>query len=415
MKRIFVFSYHGKDTYQTGFNRLLSIAERLSKVYEVHFVYGNRGKYHNPISVKGNLIEIPLNYSQNFLHNIYKNLLESGRRRIAKTLLMGYFFFTGKEIFDLGREFNKYKTDTNIKLTQEDIVFVSFPSVAIHNLGYALKQEFGCKLVLDYRDPGVFGYKLIEENNVMSFLRRFFLKGIELRNLKNADLVITISDSIRNLFPKKYNSTIEVIRNGFDFNKLNSKLICDSPNIFKLVYLGTIYNDQLVDTTFFRGVRTFIDQFVIQPQNFQIKFIGTGESLRLKEIVKQFNLDPYIYISMRKPIDKVYGELYNSAMFFHLKYGERKEIITTKQYEYLAFQKPILLPVNDNGDLAESIKKYNAGFICNSDKEIVEVLDNAYKNHFNGTPIRITRTESELYELSRQGQEDKLIKLIEAL
>ena len=161
-----MFSYHGRDTYQTGFNRLLSISERLADDFEVHFVYGNKRKSQHSISIKGNLIEIPLNYSNNFFHSIYKNWLETGQRRLAKTLLMAYFLFTGKEIFDLGREFKKYKTDTNIKLTNEDVVLVSFPSIAIHNLGYSLKQEFGCKLILDYRDPGVFGYKLIEENKV---------------------------------------------------------------------------------------------------------------------------------------------------------------------------------------------------------------------------------------------------------
>src|SRR5690606_32447527 len=104
-----------------------------------------------------------------------------------------------------------YKRKTNITLTPEDIVFVSFPSISIHNLGFALKQEFGCKLILDYRDPGVYGYKSIEDNQVISFLRKFFLKRIENRNLKSADLIITISESIRKLFPEKYRDQIKVI------------------------------------------------------------------------------------------------------------------------------------------------------------------------------------------------------------
>ncbi|WP_293302997.1 hypothetical protein [Pedobacter sp. UBA4863] len=415
MKRIFVFSYHGKETYQTGFNRLQSIAENLSNFYEVHFVYGNRNKLERPIKIKGNLIEIPLNYTPGFFHNFYKKLTDSGRRIGAKFLLASYFLFTGKEIFDLGREFNKYKKQTNINLTAEDIIFVSFPSIAIHNLGYALKQEFGCRLILDYRDPGVFGYKQIEDNKILSFLRKRFLKRSELRNLKSADLIITISDSIHRLFPEKYRESIEIIKNGYDLNKIEFNKIQDHPYTFKLVYLGSVYNDQLDNTIFFKAVRAFIDSNKIQPQYFQIRFIGTGESLRLKELIKHFNLEPYIYISAKMPIEQVYAELYSAAMFFHLKYGNRREIITTKQYEYLAFQKPILLPVNDYGDLEESIKKYNAGFICENEEEIIEVLKNSMDNHFKGKPARINRTEEELYELSRQGQEEKLLKLIEKL
>ncbi|MNJ99965.1 hypothetical protein D3C87_177460 [compost metagenome] len=415
MKRIFVFSYHGKETFQTGFNRLLSIAESLSKSYEVHFVYGDRNKVKRPIKIKGNLVEIPLSYSSSFFHNFYKDLLDSGRRGLAKLLLVTYYFFTGKEIFDLGREFNKYKKNTNISLTKDDIVIASFPSIAIHNLGYDLKQEFGCKLVLDYRDPGVFGYQLIEENKTLSFLRRFFLKRRELRNIKSSDLIITISESIRSLFPEKYQSNIKVIRNGFDSKKINFNLIKHHPYTFKLVYLGSVYNDQLVDTTFFKAVRKFINTYVIQPQYFQIRFVGTGESLRLKEIIKHFNLEPYTYVGQKMPIEQVYSELYSAAMFFHLKYGERREIITTKQYEYLAFQKPILLPINDHGDLEESLNKFKAGFICENEGEIVEVLNKNFVEHFNGTYVRINRTKDELYELSRQAQEAKLVKLLAEL
>jgi hypothetical protein len=182
-----------------------------------------------------------------------------------------------------------------------------------------------------------------------------------------------------------------------------------------MVYLGTVYNDQLEDITFFKALRKFIDLYVVQPQYFQIRFIGSGESLKLKEIIKHFKLEPYTSISQKMPISQVYTELYTTAMFFHLKYGDRKEIITTKQYEYLAFQKPILLPVNDYGDLEESIKKYDAGFVCESEKEIVDVLKMSIDNHFNGNPRRITRTEGELYDLSRQGQEEKLLKLIDKL
>ena len=155
--------------------------------------------------------------------------------------------------------------------------------------------------------------------------------------------------------------------------------------------------------------------YIIQPQHFQLKFIGSDSSLKLKEVIKQFNLEPYTHVTPKMPIEQAYSELYSAAMFFHLKYGKRKEIITTKQYEYLAFQKPILLPVNDAGDLEESIKKYDAGFICENEEEIITVLKKAIDNNLKGNRVKINRTSEELYELSRQGQEEKLANLIEKL
>lgn len=415
MKRIFVFSYHGKGSHQTGFNRISSIARTLSKSYEVHFVYGNESIYAKPINVSGNLIEIPLSYNTGILCKIYKSLRNSGKNFIAKSLLVSYYFITGKEIFDLRTEFDKYRKQTNIRLSKDDVVFVSYPSISIHNLGYNLKKEFGCKLVLDYRDPGVFGYQLIEENKIFSLLRSIFLKGKELRNLQAADLIVTISETLKSMFYEQFRNDILVVRNGFDIAKINFNLISDSITTFNLVYLGSIYTDQLEDLTFFKAVRKFIDDNSIQPQKFQIKFVGTGDNAALKSVIRHFNLSPYTRIGCKMPISQIYTELYDASMFFHLKYGDRTGIITTKQYDYLAFQKPILLPVNDGGDLQEHIKKYNAGFICEDLACIVKTLKTTYDKHFTGNAIRIERTQSELHELSREYQEEILAQHMDKL
>lgn len=415
MKRVFVFSCHGKETHQTGFNRLMSISESLAKTHEVHFIYGNKEGNKQPIQIKGNLIEIPLSYSSGLFHHFYKNLLANGKRRRAKLLLLIHYLFTRKEIFDLKSEFDTYKKNTNTILTENDIVFVSFPSVTVHNLGYSLKKEFGSKLILDYRDPGVFGYQLIEENKIMFMLRRFFLKRNELRNMKSADQILTISESIRKLFPQRYCDEIEIIRNGYDIRKINFDLIRNHSTTFKLVYLGSIYSDQLADLTFFKALREFIDQNGIPPHKFQIRFIGAGEAPRLKEVLKTFKLEPYSYISPKMAIEKIYDELYCATMFFHLKYGNRKEIITTKQYEYLAFQKPILLPITDDGDLANSIIDNKAGFVCNTKQEVIDTLKSSYDGFLNKEYFKVERTAQELYAYSRQSQEDKLAKLIATL
>jgi len=415
LKRIFIFSYHGKETFQTSYYRLLSLSEHLSENAEVYFIHGTTEKEVKQIKVKGNFIEIPLNYAHGFFQKTYKSLLRNGKNSIAKILLIFYYFFTGKEIFDLGKEFQNYIKKTNLTLSPSDIVVVSFPSIAIHNLGFLLKQKYGCKLVLDYRDPGVFGYQLLAENKIISLLRKTFLKKREIRNLKNADLVIAISDSIKALFPVEFQEQIAVIRNGFISHKANLDLITHNPYTFILLYLGTIYSPQLKDQTFFKALRIFIDRNNILPQHFQLKFLGSEGCEGLREIIKQFNLDPYTQITPRMPIELAYTELYNASMFLQLKFGKRKEIITSKQYEYLAFQKPILLPLSDHGDLDQSITDYKAGYICNSLDEIVDVLEKQYKNHFDHQPELISRTEEELYQLSRRSQQDKLFKLIEKL
>lgn len=413
MKRVFVFSYHGRDTYQTSFYRLSSLSEKLSETFKVFFIYGNL----KPIDVQNegaNLTHIPLVYSDGLVKKIHTTLYNR-KSHLAKAFLMFYYLFTKKEILDLQREAEYYFKKNKVVLTKDDIIFVSFPSLAVHNLGFALKKKFNSKLILEYRDPGVFGYKLIFENELMAKARKLFLKRNEIRNLESADLILAISESIKKFFPEKYHQKIEVVKNGFSNSNIDFSLIADRKEQFILAYLGSVYSGQLDDLTFFYAVKKFIDSYKIPKNKLLIKFIGLNAHHEIDGIIEKCGLKDYILITPKVQLDEAYAQMYDVSMFFHLKYGHRKEIITTKQYDYLAFQKPILLPVNDHGDLAESIKKYKAGFICNNEQEIVEVLLNAFTQHFSGTPMRIERTKAELYELSRQGQEDKLVKLIEAL
>ncbi len=384
----------------------------MSQNFEVYFVHGTTESPEKITHLNENFIEIPLNYAHGSFQNTYKYLLSKKRNSLAKLLLIGYYFFTGEEIFDLGKEFRNFIKKTNLTLTPADKVLVSYPSMAIHNLGFILKKKYGCKLILDYRDPGIYGYRQISENKVVSFLRKLFLKKRELKNLHQADEVTTVSDSIKALFPTEYHPKITVIKNGYFCQKANLSLIKPSNGVFKIVYLGTIYSIQLVDQTFFKALRVFIDQHNIQPHQLQLKFVGAASSLKLAEIINHYKLDPYTLITPRLAIEKAYEELYDASLFLHLKYGDRQAIITSKQYEYLAFQKPILLPLSDDGDLKESILKYNAGFVANSKEEIIAILAKQYHLHLKNKPQIITRTAAELYELSRTAQEKKLHNLI---
>lgn len=418
MKRVFVFSYHGKETYQTSYYRLLSLASFLAKKFEVYFVHGSTDKNEQPINVQGNFIEIPLNYNHGILQRFYNFLLNKSYFSTAKFLLICYYFLFGKEIFDLGREFENYMAKTNFKLKPEDTVVVSYPSFAVHNLGNNLKNKYNCNLILDYRDPGVFGYQAIAESKLVSYLRRKFLQNKEVKFLENADAVTTVSEAIKNLFPQRYQDKITVVRNGFIAEKANLSRITKSEKVFKLVYLGTIFNIQLEDLTFFKAVRKFIDSNSLLPSQFQLKFVGSETTIKhntqlFHQVIRDFNLEPYTIITKRTDIEKAYEQLYDASMFFHLKYGDRKEIITSKQYEYLAFQKPILLPSSDSGDLAQSIEKYDAGYVCNTVNEVVETLSFQYELHCAGIGSGIKRSEEEVFELSRSFQEQRFVQIVD--
>jgi hypothetical protein len=122
-----------------------------------------------------------------------------------------------------------------------------------------LADKNQAKLVLDYRDPLNFGYHLLETNKLIYKFKRFFTIRNEIRFLRKADHIITVSESLKSFFPNEFQEKISVIENGsnYEFNLIKDK-INPIPKEFNLVYLGTIYNDQLTDETFFIAIKAFI-------------------------------------------------------------------------------------------------------------------------------------------------------------
>lgn len=413
MKRIFIFSLCGRNTHETSFNRLISFAQNLTSHYEVFFFYGSTDDS-NAINKKRNFFEIPLLFENGIAQKIHKKL-KSKNIFVAKFFFILYYIFTRKEIYEFQDEAIKFLKNKEVMPNENDIVFVTFPTLAIQNLGYKLKKKYKTSLVLEYRDPGVFGYKQLFENAWMQKARKLFLKKQEVRNIENADLIVTVSDSLKNFFPQKYHQKIHVIKNGYNKNLLDLSNIKNLENRFILVYLGSVYHGQFEDLSLFSALKKFVEENNISPDKFMIKFIGTNDKKLVKKVIDNYGLAKYTFILGKIPIDQVYQEMYDASMFFHLKYGNRSQIITSKQYDYLAFQKPILLPASDYGDIAKSIMKYKAGFICENENEILEVLRHVVKNHLNGKPFTVSRTDEELYDLSRKAQEDKLIALIDKL
>lgn len=411
MKRLFIFSYHGPDNHQTSYYRLKNLAETLAGNYTVFFVHGAFDDYAVD-EVK--YTTIPLKYKKGFLTKLCSNLIKKGHHNIAKTIIGLKYLFTRKDVFDLQAGFFTYINTYNIKITSKDIVLVSFPSHTVHELGYQLKKQFGCKLVLDYRDPGLFGYRPVADSWIVSAIRKRLTKKSEIKCLSASDLIITVSESLNKFFPYNYQHKIKLVRNGALTGKINSNSYVH-PNKFRILYLGTIYDVQLKNDLFFKATQEFIKKHGITPSQFELLFLGADQSRLLKKVLSKYGLTQFSRITPRMPIEKAYDELYKASVFLHLKYGNRRHNITTKQYDYLAFGRPILLPQSDHGDIAESIAKHNAGYMCQNPDELMDVLQTSYTNWKNGVPALTQRTEEEIYKLSRTYQAEKLLDYIKHL
>lgn len=288
-------------------------------------------------------------------------------------------------------------------------IVISGGSGGIIKTSYNLAKKHKAALILDYRDPWNFGYNLLESNKMAYQFKRAFTKSRELKFLHYADKVITVSDSLKSFFPKKIQDKVVVIENGSNYEEYSCKEKVQ--RTFIITYLGTVYDDQLLDEVFFEAVSSFIKEKKLKKEDVKLLFLGSVKNTTLPKIGAKYNLTQYLEITERKGYDELLPYLQDTRMFLHLKYGERSQIISSKQADYLMLRRPILLPNTDNGDIAESITTNNAGYVCDGKVEsIVAVLQLEYDKFLRGESNLLN--DRDLGYLSRTTIAEKLIQVI---
>ncbi|ADY53790.1 hypothetical protein Pedsa_3255 [Pseudopedobacter saltans DSM 12145] len=287
-------------------------------------------------------------------------------------------------------------------------IIVSGAPYGIFKYASKMTKKLGFELILDYRDPWTFGYQNLNGFKLAYKLKRTMLQGMERKLLKQASLITTVSETLKSYFPSEFQHKIHVIPNGSNYVAADIKPKEDKT--FNIVYIGTIYNDQLQDNTFFLALKKFLYQK--DQESIKLQFLGSFYTTALKEKIEEFDLSHITTITKRLKKDELLPYLNNTNIFLHLKYGDRSGIITSKQADYLFFRKPILLPVSDKGDLAESISKHKAGYICKDQVDIVRTLNMLYSKFLNGEVVEIVQSEEMLKHNSREAIAERFVGLI---
>jgi hypothetical protein len=292
-------------------------------------------------------------------------------------------------------------------------IIVSGGSSGIIKTSYNLAKKYNASLILDYRDPWNFGYNLIETNNLVYRFKRGFTKKQELKFLAFAQKISTVSESLKSFFPEKIQNKVFVIENGSNYQEsdYNNEKI-NQQNIFIITYLGTLYDDQLLNTVFFEALSHFIEKKKLDKQDLQVLFLGSKKNTLLPKIAAKYGLTKYIQITERKESEDLLHYLQITSVFLHLKYGNRSQIISSKQAEYLMFRRPILLPISDHGDIAESIINHNAGYVCENESQIFETLELLWNKFQSGENLFIHQSEEFVESISRKKIAEDFVKFI---
>jgi len=283
---------------------------------------------------------------------------------------------------DPRRGWNRFAFRKALGLIREEnisTIITTSPPHSTQLIGLRLKKKLpDIKWIADLRDPWTDIYYYREFYPL--WLSRKIDSGYEKRVLRSADGIITVGESLGELFELKVPGTKEktgIIYNGFDQEDF-SGISPGVPEIFTISYIGTLSDAYPVS-----GLLNVLKVFHENGRNFKLRFIGAvsekqKEKIRISLPPSHTEVIPYVNHQ-----EAVRYMLESTILLLIIPdHPGNKCIITGKLFEYLASGKPVICLGPTDGDAAEILKKtgHGAAFSYDDKENISRYLNDVSAN-----------------------------------
>ncbi|WP_442794154.1 glycosyltransferase [Pelobium manganitolerans] len=306
----------------------------------------------------------------NSLQKLAFSALNKGSK-LWRVLQLCHLLIYGRDVFYPGSLFNYFE-----KGNQPTTIICSGSHFSFFDCAYQLAITYGFTLVLDYRDPWTFGYTAIDGFAFVQKLKVWYGRKKELKFLQKAQLVSTVSQSLKDFFPKHLRQKVEIVPNGSNFKEGDIRPN-PLPKTFNIVFAGTLYQEQLSEPVFFEALQRFLKDK--ERQQIKVQFVGAGNSPALKVISEKYGLSDVVQTTPRLLMKDFLTYMNQASVFLHLRFPSKKGVIGSKYLEYLNFHKAILLPQSDEGDIAQAIGRDKAGFVCSGADDTLVALNKLWE------------------------------------
>lgn len=273
----------------------------------------------------------------------------------------------------------------NTPYTFDTVLCTSFSDFPL-GAGLRLARHFGARLICDIRDldeqveHSRYQYKH-QSAWLMPF--RHLYRAIHLRRrnkvLRAAQAITTVSDWHAD-FIKQFNPNTYVVYNGYDAQQFYPK---DIPNKeFKITYIGSLFEWQ-------------------KPALSMVQHVA-----------QELNIPIEIHTPQKEPIEhtQLGDAIRQSSIMLVLTSEHTHGMLTTKFYEALGCEKPILCVPSDKGSLAKLIAYTNAGIATDDTETIKAFLQENYNEwrQYGYTRQAVQHRE----EFSRETQAQTITHLL---
>ena len=313
------------------------------------------------------------------IHIIRFNMKQWFKKKLVPLYLVLplYRFFWKKRIFNL--------------IQKESIDILHFHDLPLSDIGAKAKKSFNIKLVFDQHEYySNWIRKAAHYNTFIGKIVNYFSnwEKYERKYLNQADLVITVSEPLRQIYLKNTGldaNKIIVVPNTpsiklFNHTEKNLEKPSQYGEHFILFYAGTI--------DILRGLDFIIDALPRLAESIpNIKFIFAGtifKSFDPVEYAQQNGITQYCEYIGWLDLEQLPRYIFSSDICLFTPPANREEInstVATKIYQYLAMKKPIL--VSEAKMMKEFVENNQIGYAVNygdTDGLVNRIID-IYKNY----------------------------------
>lgn len=329
------------------------------------------------------------------------------RRFLSLTELVGQhfsnYFIPYSNIYNFAKDLIKGEKFKMLLITANPFIQFKF--------GYDLNRKFKIPWIADYRDDWSTDELSEKKGGLNRILHKLDCKS-EKKWVESASLITSVSPYYIKKISDFTGVDGETIYNGFfeEEYTANAETLFDD---ITLTYNGTLYPSQNVEV-FIEGFKKSIEKLKFPFTKVKLYFPGLeykpDQAERIRKLLKGYE-DHYI-ITNRISRDEVIKIQRKSHVLLMFPHNNIKGIPSSKLYEYLGLQKPILISPSDNDILEQTVKETNSGIVCQTADDVCDFICQLVNNY---DPIisRYSFTNSLVY--SRRNQTKRLAQLLDKI
>ena len=290
------------------------------------------------------------------------------------------------------------------------ILLISANPFIQFRFGYLLHKKYGITWVADYRDDWTTS-EIIKPTFLIEKILYLFHTRSEKKWVGTTSFITSVSDVYTNRIASLVSKKGETIFNGFDelYPIKNTEISSE----FVITYNGTLYQTQDVEG-FIKAIKRCIDYFIDQIF-IRIQFPGLAydpsQARRIQNLI--IGYENHFIITERIPKKDVIELQRSSDILLMLTHVGSKGIPSSKLYEYLAIQKPILCYPSDNDVVEQTLLEVGNSFVVSDSENLFIKFKEMIEKKINHQHFSNQINFEKLMYYSQFHQTKKLVELIQ--